>query len=968
MDLVQAPDGEVWAGTQKGVARHAGARFQPLDGPGDPPPSVVIALLATREGLWMGTAMDGLLFRGPKGWRAWTTVQGQPLRRIRQIAEDGRGSIFAVQAGGLVFQLQGDQLVPAPGMPPAPVNALLWAPQGWLAATPQGLWQQTAGTWAQAPEIKGMVLELNRAGDEVLVVADGGLYQGAPGRWRPLPCKGETALRSACPGPGLQGGEAIWACTTRNLYCFENGQARRIQLTPQGDPSMLAKVRVTTGGGRRQVWVASMDGVFRLQPGGWTRLEPGTGPGTSLTYGLTCASDGSTWFGDITGQVHRFDGKAWRSWSLGTESAGSLVVAMCALPGTGGRVAASLSGTGLWTWDGRAWTGHGFGTMPAGTFLGALAPGRHDGEEGLWVGAEPGLHFLSPSRGLVQVASPGKTLRWVLPDPTAPERVLMGGSMDEILAWDGKTLSTFATLRGVRFTTVAAWVPGQEGRLARIGSFSDGVRTLDASGIIVSSWNRSQLPGWPGDGILSLTHDPAGRAWLGTDAGIAVVSPGGSLLATYTSQDGLPANLCTNGALSAGPADVWVSTSRGVAHLAPPAFAQAPAPTLAVQTLSTEAGPFQPGETLRHPARNVTFALDLPLLHREEDARYSITLEGLDTHQGPWTRDSRIVFPTLPTGRYVLQVRAVDPDGRETRPLAIPFRVAPPLWLHPGMFLLYALTLGLAAYALYRTKTARLRAHAATLSAAVDQATLDLRAANERLYHLNDEKNRIIGVAAHDLRNPLSSILLYCDLLQEGLPPEQANDLERIRALGKNMAEMLQGMLDVHAIEEDTAEAPKMEVVHPQGFLMDLQRTHVHRAHRKHIELVPESVGNPQPVLADSRQLQRILDNLVGNAVKYSPTHKRVWIRVVEEPGGTRFEIEDEGPGLTPEDLAQVFGAYARLSAKPPGGEASVGLGLSIARKLAEGMGGTIGVESVHGHGATFWVRLPAAPEEEIPG
>jgi signal transduction histidine kinase len=487
---------------------------------------------------------------------------------------------------------------------------------------------------------------------------------------------------------------------------------------------------------------------------------------------------------------------------------------------------------------------------------------------------------------------------------------------------------------------------------------------LDTSGKVVSTWNRAQIPGWPGDGILSVAHDQAGRAWLGTDAGIAVMSPGGSLLATYTIQDGLPANLCSNGALVAGAGEVWVSTSRGAAHMAPPAFTRAPAPPLLVQTMATDAGAFQPGGTLRHPARNVTFSFELPLLHREEDARYSITLEGLDTRQAPWTREPRIVFPTLPSGRYALRVRAVDPDGREAPPLIIPFRVAPPLWLHPGMFLLYALGLGLSAFALYRFKTARLRAHAADLSAAVDQATLDLRAANERLYHLNDEKNRIIGVAAHDLRNPLSSILLYCDLLQEGLTPEQTSDLDRIRGLGKNMAELLQGMLDVHAIEEDAAEAPKIEVAHPQTFLLDLQRTHVHRAKRKDIELVPESVGAPQPILADARQLQRVLDNLLSNAMKYSPSHRRVWIRLREETGGTRFEVEDEGPGLTPDDLSKVFGAYARLSAKPTGGEASVGLGLSIARKLIEGMGGTIGVESIHGHGATFWVRLPAAPQE----
>ena len=78
-------------------------------------------------------------------------------------------------------------------------------------------------------------------------------------------------------------------------------------------------------------------------------------------------------------------------------------------------------------------------------------------------------------------------------------------------------------------------------------------------------------------------------------------------------------------------------------------------------------------------------------------------------------------------------------------------------------------------------------------------------------------------------------------------------------------------------------------------------------------------------------------------------------------PRNWRASVRDQGPGLSEKDMGMVFGEYARLSARPTAGEASVGLGLSIVKRMAEAMGGSVGVESVHGQGATFWLELPEA-------
>jgi signal transduction histidine kinase len=131
-------------------------------------------------------------------------------------------------------------------------------------------------------------------------------------------------------------------------------------------------------------------------------------------------------------------------------------------------------------------------------------------------------------------------------------------------------------------------------------------------------------------------------------------------------------------------------------------------------------------------------------------------------------------------------------------------------------------------------------------------------------------------------------------------------------------------------------------------------------------------------VIADEQALMQVLDNLVSNAVKYSPHGKNVYIKTIHHTEGQmaemtfkstpltllpstflRIEITDEGPGISEEDMKKLFGKFARLSAQPTGGEHSTGLGLSIVKKMVEGMRGRVWCESEQGNGATFIVELP---------
>ena len=108
----------------------------------------------------------------------------------------------------------------------------------------------------------------------------------------------------------------------------------------------------------------------------------------------------------------------------------------------------------------------------------------------------------------------------------------------------------------------------------------------------------------------------------------------------------------------------------------------------------------------------------------------------------------------------------------------------------------------------------------------------------------------------------------------------------------------------------------------------------------------------------------QIIDNLVSNAVKYSPPGKNIYVQVRQFEGGVRGEVRDEGPGISAEDQKRLFGKFARLSAQPTAGEHSTGLGLAIVKRLVESMKGKVWRESEIGRGAAFIVEFSLAAVE----
>jgi len=174
------------------------------------------------------------------------------------------------------------------------------------------------------------------------------------------------------------------------------------------------------------------------------------------------------------------------------------------------------------------------------------------------------------------------------------------------------------------------------------------------------------------------------------------------------------------------------------------------------------------------------------------------------------------------------------------------------------------------------------------------------------------------------------------------------------------MAEMVQNLLDANRIErgEMKLDLASTELVALVSSIVETQRP---RAAAKQQKIALETDAAPVPALVDSGVMVQVLENLVSNAIKYSPPGRSIFMRLKRDTGTVRIEVQDEGPGLSAEDQKKLFGKFARLSAKPTGGEHATGLGLSIVKRMVEAMNGKVWCESEPGRGATFIVTVPEA-------
>jgi len=898
---------------------------------------------------------DGVVFSSPQRlllWRNGRFQNWEPATRFG-VAFGGPQGVFVIEPGRGLLQLRGERLVPLPG--------------GERMDNPArfGLVPLPGGS-AQQPAL-------------LIYSPEHGFVRYEQGRITPWPTEVDAALLA----DGVQGksllrltdGRVVVGTLKGGLYVLDAGgrlSARLGKAEGLGDPSVAASFRDRAGG----LWLAMGNGLVHLTPEApLTRLDTRHGLDHSVIA------------------LHRHLGAL----QLGT-TRGALALQAGAQPRM-----LPLPKIGELTWT---FLSKGQSLLAAGGFGVQALQGQ-------------GRHALLSAYNAQALLAPRKHPSWVV--------VGLGDGM-ALLHFDGQRWREAGRVPGLK-DSVRTLVEDAEGRLW-VGTYNSGILRVDLSGL-GRDGSLGELPftrfgtehGLPSLNF-NLSFPVGGQPAFATSAGIyrfEAATAGGGRFAPDPRYAKLFAQPRTVYVLHDDPANgLWAYTEDPASGLKETGLirpdgqggqrwdARMLRPLTGQETFSIHAdgdgvawfgmgdGVFRydgrldkaepkPFNTLlsrvtgakghvHFGGQGTPAALQLPYaenaLRFEYGApsfdgdgalRYQVMLEGSDKGWSDWSAESYKDYNNLLEGRYVFRVRArnlYDTVGGEAR---YAFVVQPPWFRSPWAYLGYALLLAALGWALLRWRLQRLLAQKAALEATVAERTEELRSANERLVALDQFKRGMMGMIVHDLKNPLGAILSTLD------SPSLLSRLEQLKQSSRQMLTMVLNILDVQKFEDtrvvlDTHALPlaplAAQAVEQVRFLVE----------RKNLTLelaVPAGLS----VRGDAEMLERVLVNLLTNAVKYSPANGRILLSAVAEgPAQLRVQVQDHGEGIPADRLDAVFAQFGQHQARDSGPVRSTGLGLSFCKLAVEAHGGQIGVASEPGHGSTFWFTLPLVAANAAPG
>ncbi len=244
----------------------------------------------------------------------------------------------------------------------------------------------------------------------------------------------------------------------------------------------------------------------------------------------------------------------------------------------------------------------------------------------------------------------------------------------------------------------------------------------------------------------------------------------------------------------------------------------------------------------------------------------------------------------------------------------------------------------------------------------VKERTRELEEANKALQKLNQMKTEFVSAVAHELRTPLTSIKGYATILSSGrlgeIRKEQKERLDRINKHSHELVNLINDLLDIARIEAGKT-TMKIEEINLDEVLKDVEEIISPQAEEKKLRFVIDNKDKIEKIYADKIHLERVLVNLLGNALKFTPENGEIGIRIKKEEDAVLFEIYDTGIGISEKDLDKIFDEFYRADNPINRERKGTGLGLSLVKRIIEAHGGKIWAKSRPGEGSHFFFTLP---------
>lgn len=233
------------------------------------------------------------------------------------------------------------------------------------------------------------------------------------------------------------------------------------------------------------------------------------------------------------------------------------------------------------------------------------------------------------------------------------------------------------------------------------------------------------------------------------------------------------------------------------------------------------------------------------------------------------------------------------------------------------------------------------------------------------LYEISQKRNELLGIAAHDIRNPLTIIKLYIDFIKSHSKSKDTKINQAFESIDNSLSyilELLNDILSFASFENSEIKIQYIKVDYIE-FVKNIVNLQQMIASEKKIKIIFNSSINSLHFQFDSNKITQVLNNLISNAIKYSFENSTIQIKISiehsKEMDYVKTEIIDNGPGIDIKEQEKLFKPFSRTSVKPTKNESSTGLGLAIAKSIVNAHKGEIGVISYPSKGSNFWFTLP---------
>lgn len=491
--------------------------------------------------------------------------------------------------------------------------------------------------------------------------------------------------------------------------------------------------------------------------------------------------------------------------------------------------------------------------------------------------------------------------------------------------------------------------------------------------------------------IYAAYEDDNGNLWMPSDYGIMQFDKKTKRTSTFLEEDGITHYEFNRLSHCRGPdGSLYFGSLNGVNAFHPKDFSerlQLADPPLVVtefQQYDSE-GKQVEGSTQRllqdavmiiRP-RDRFFRIEFALLtfHEADKNCYAYKVEGVDK-DWHYQRENSVRFSRLPYGEHLLRIRGQSADGQwSSKELLLQVNVLRPVYLKWWFLGLLALLLAAVVITLIRWRVLAYRRHAKRLRKTVMEKTATIRQQAEELKLLDHMKSRFFINVSHELRTPLTLMLgpISSVLKSPDLPKGHRRMLRKAQESGQQLMRLVGSILDLSRLEAGKLPLKYSDTV-VLAFLEQALSSFEFYAQQRSIELALDyRAAEGLYLRLDKAKAEIILNNLLSNALKYVSKGGKVTLRAAAEDGHLLIEVEDNGRGIHPEDLPQVFNRFFQSRRKDAPLEGGSGIGLALSKELAQLMGGDLTVKSQLGQGSVFKLVLPLVaaeaptPPSEVP-